>query len=78
MVTGEVRVRVTWWSLLSYLATRMIFLSLGAMGASALTQVWTLRAVFVGSVAAFVLLASVRAVAEWRDRDGGGGEADRA
>jgi len=55
-----------------------MFLSLGAMGASTLTPVWTPRAVFVGSVSAFVLLASVRAVAEWRDREGGRGEADRA
>ena len=70
--------RVTGWGLLSYLTTRGMFLSLGAMGASTLTPVWTPRAVFVGSVSAFVLLASVRAVAEWRDREGGRGEADRA
>ncbi len=78
METCEVRVRVTWWGLLSFLAVRVMFLSLGAMGASTLMQVWTPRVVFVGSLAAFVLLASVRAVAEWRDRADGGCEVDRA
>ncbi len=78
MLTGEVRVRVTWWGLLSFLATRGVFFSLGAMAASTLTQVWTPSAVFVASVAAFVLLASVRAFAEWRDRTGDSGEVDRA
>jgi hypothetical protein len=77
METCEIRVRVTWWGLLSYLATRVMFLCLGAMGASTLMHVWTPRAVFFGSVAAFVLLVSVRAVAEWQDREGDCGDADR-
>ena len=69
METCEVRVRVTRWGLLSYLATRVMFLSLGAMAACTLAQVWTPSVVFFGSVAAFVLVVSVKAIAEWRDRD---------